>query len=68
MLVIERKDGERIVIQLPDGREIRFTVDLRRTRRVPIGFDAPSDIRIHREENHEAMKIQHDGDGNGGVR
>jgi carbon storage regulator len=46
MLVLSRRSGERVII----GDNIEVTiVDVRRDR-VTLGFTAPNDIPIHREE------------------
>ena len=51
MLVLSRKRGERIVARLPDDREIVVTlVEIRGSDKVRLGFDAPEDVRIWREE------------------
>ena len=50
MLVLTRRMGERIVIGPIDGKMITIViVDLARGK-VRLGFDAPSDIQIMREE------------------
>jgi len=46
MLVLNRKPGESIKI----GDEVRVTVLSVSGKQVRIGFDAPHDIAIHREE------------------
>lgn len=46
MLVLTRKRGERIVI----GNNIVITVTEISNGRVKLGFDAPPDIKIKREE------------------
>jgi carbon storage regulator len=46
MLVLSRKQGERVVI----GRNIVVTVIEARDGRVRLGFDAPQGTPIHREE------------------
>lgn len=50
MLVLKRRTQERVIITLPDGR--RITVKLCEVDRnyARLGFDAPTDIRIDREE------------------
>lgn len=50
MLKLTRRPFERIILQLPDGRQIRVQVtNLRRTQAI-IGIEAPDDVRILREE------------------
>ncbi len=46
MLVLSRKRNERIVI----GDSVAVTVLEVRGNRVILGFDAPADVHIHREE------------------
>jgi carbon storage regulator len=46
MLVLSRKPGEGVVI----GGNIRLTVVLIRGNQVRLGFTAPPDVRIRREE------------------
>lgn len=55
MLVLGRKCGERVVLRMPDGREV--VVTLAETARgadgkgkALLGFDAPADVVIYREE------------------
>lgn len=51
MLVLSRKPGERIRI----GSEIELRVLEVRGDRVRIGFEAPTNIKIHREEIHQRI-------------
>ena len=46
MLVLSRKLGEEIII----GPNIRITVVAVRGKRVRLGFTAPADVVIHRDE------------------
>jgi len=46
MLILSRKRGERIVI----GPDIELTVVAIRGERVQLGFHAPKEVAIHREE------------------
>ena len=46
MLVLSRKEGEEVVI----GDNIRLTVVAIRGNRVRLGFTAPPDVAIRREE------------------
>jgi carbon storage regulator len=52
MLVLSRKCGEGIVI----GNGITVTVVAVQGDRVKLGFKAPMEIPIHREEVHERME------------
>ena len=57
MLVLSRKRGERIVI----GSNIELTVVDVRGGSVRLGFDAPQEVSIHRQEIHR--RIQEEGRG-----
>ncbi len=46
MLILSRKQGERIVI----GPDIELTVVAIRGERVQLGFHAPKEVAVHREE------------------
>lgn len=50
MLCLTRKPGEKIAIQLPNGKEIVVTVIRLQPHRVNLGFEAPDDVRIVRTE------------------
>jgi carbon storage regulator len=50
MLVLSRKPGEKVYV----GREVTFTVLEVEGRRVRIGIDAPTHVRIVRGELREA--------------
>lgn len=49
MLVLSRKNGERVVIETPLGRIVVWVKELRGAR-VALGFDAPDTIAIRRGE------------------
>jgi carbon storage regulator len=50
MLVLSRKANQTVIVTLPDGREMRVTVvDIDRNK-IRLGFDAPDDVKIMREE------------------
>lgn len=51
MLVLSRKRGERVVI----GRDIVITVIEARDGRVRLGFEAPQETLIHRQEVFEKI-------------
>lgn len=57
-LALTRREGEEIVIVLPDGREMIICVRSvdRMSRKALLLFDAPQDVKIHRREVHDAMK------------
>ncbi len=50
MLVLSRKREERIIITLPDRRQITLMVVDIRGDKVRLGLEAPTDILIHRFE------------------
>lgn len=51
MLVLRRKPGERIFLQLPGGEWIAVTVQDVQASGVGVGFQAPHTVYIMREEN-----------------
>jgi carbon storage regulator len=52
MLVLSRKRGEKIVI----GGDVTLTVLEVRGDRVKLGFTAPAEVPIHREEIHRRIE------------
>lgn len=52
MLVLSRKIGERVMI----GDQVVVTLVDVRGERVRLGFEAPPDVPIHREEIYEAIR------------
>lgn len=50
MLNLQRKRGERVLLLLDDGREIWLTVLSCGNSYVNLGFEAPADVIIRREE------------------
>jgi carbon storage regulator len=50
MLVLTRRPGESIIIELPTGERITVTVLGIKGNQVRIGTDAPDDVSIVREE------------------
>jgi carbon storage regulator CsrA len=50
MLVITRRENERTHILLPNGQTIIVTLVQVRTDKARLGFDAPKEIQIAREE------------------
>jgi carbon storage regulator len=49
MLVITRRPGESLIIELPTGEQIEITVLSNTSNQVRIGTDAPADMKIVRE-------------------
>ena len=50
MLVLTRRIGETLIIELADGQEIRVTVTSLNGSQVRLGTEAPREIDIRREE------------------
>ena len=64
MLTLSRKAGERVVLTLPDGREIWVgVVTVKANGSVRLGFTAPDDVDIKREEL--LARSGHDGQSEG---
>lgn len=57
MLVLTRRVGERLVIDLGTGSPIAVTVLGMKDNKVRLGIDAPAHIPVHREEIYQ--RIQH---------
>jgi carbon storage regulator len=56
MLILTRRVGEHLVIQLPDARTIEVTILGVRGNQVRVGTTAPKDITIHRSEIFERIQ------------
>ncbi|HEY2147792.1 MAG TPA: carbon storage regulator [Pirellulales bacterium] len=54
MLVLSRKEGQRIVI----GGSIVITIMDSRSNRVRIGVEAPTEVPIHREEIFQRIGVE----------
>ena len=50
MLILTRRPGESLIIELPTGEQIKVAVLGVKGNQVRIGTDAPGDIAIMREE------------------
>jgi len=57
LLILSRKIGESIVIQVGD-KKIKFTVVEMNNGNIKIGFEAPKDIKIYRNEVYEEIVTQ----------
>ena len=55
MLVLSRREGERIVLNTRDG-EIIILVTKVKGKSAKLGIEAPTEVRILREELREAAK------------
>jgi carbon storage regulator len=55
MLILTRRPGEFIVIQLPTGEQIEITVLGLKGNQVRIGTDAPAEFSILRQELLERL-------------
>jgi carbon storage regulator len=58
MLVLTRRPGETLIIELPTGEQITVRVLEVKGNQVRIGTDAPSDISIVREELLERLPAE----------
>lgn len=56
MLVLSRRVGEAIVIDLANGERITITVVAIRPDKVRLGFDAPDDVPVNRQEIRQAIR------------
>lgn len=56
MLVLSRRTGEKIVITLPDGREVVVMVVGKRYSNVRLGVEAPDDIEVRRVDGRTDEK------------
>ena len=52
MLVLSRKPNESVII----GDDIKVTIVEIRKGQVRLGFEAPRDVPVHREEIYEAIQ------------
>jgi len=50
MLTVARKPNQAIIIQTPDGDELRIVVNNFRLDQIKISIDAPQEYTINREE------------------
>ena len=58
MLILTRRPGESLIIELPTGEQIQVKVLEVKGNQVRIGTDAPDDIAIVREELLEGIQSQ----------
>lgn len=56
MLILTRRPGETLIIELPNGKQIDVTVLEVKGNQVRLGTDAPDDIAIVREELLERLE------------
>jgi sRNA-binding carbon storage regulator CsrA len=56
-LSLKRKRGERVVIQMTDGREVVITVADAQGGAATLEIDAPRDVRVDRSEVYEARRL-----------
>jgi carbon storage regulator len=54
MLVLSRKEGEKIIV----GDTIKVTVLEIRGNKVRLGFDAPDDVQIYRDEVAQKIRLE----------
>lgn len=51
MLVLGRKAGDAVLLQLPDGNDIEvFVIEINGRGQVKLGFEAPTEVVISRSE------------------
>ena len=50
MLVLSRKVGESIILNLPNGEQVRICLNKYVGEQTRIGIEAPQDVQILREE------------------
>ena len=50
MLVLSRKEGEAIILKLPNGEQVRFVLTEYLGQQTKVGIDAPENVMIYREE------------------
>jgi carbon storage regulator len=55
MLVLTRRPGEILIIELPTGEQVEVTVLSAKGNQVRLGLDAPAEIQILREELREPV-------------
>lgn len=56
MLILTRRVGEKLIIDLGDGRIVEVLPLGIKGNQVKIGIDAPEDIEVHREEIYERIQ------------
>lgn len=57
MLVLARKLYEKIIVTLPDGRLMEIViVEIVHGYKVRLGFSAPDDVMVNREEVHDRIQ------------
>lgn len=61
MLVLSRKRDDSVIIEsppggIPEGTRIRVTVTDIRGDKVRLGFEAPKEVPVHREEVFDAIQ------------
>lgn len=50
MLLLDRKEGTSVILTTPEGHSIKVTVIANTDFGVKLGFDAPREVKILREE------------------
>jgi len=58
MLILTRRPGETLIIELPTGELVEVTVLGIKGNQIKIGIDAPADIAIVREELLERLPAE----------
>lgn len=58
MLVLTRWPGERVMMELPDGRLITIQTSGGSGGRIRVAIDAPRDIVVNREEVYHERRLR----------
>ena len=61
MLILTRRVGETVMI----GNDVTVTILGVKGNQVRVGFNAPQDVAVHREEIYERIKREQQGDQQG---
>ena len=56
MLILTRRVGEKLIVDLGDDQTITFTVLGVKGNQVRVGIDAPRSVPVHREEIYHRIK------------
>ena len=56
MLILTRRVGEKLIVDLGDDQTITFTVLGVKGNQVRVGIDAPKSVPVHREEIYNRIK------------
>ena len=65
MLVLSRKKNEEIVATLPDGSRIKVMIVDVRGEKIRLGFTAPPNVKIYRQEVFDRIALSQEDHNNG---